>query len=514
MSTPGDAPSERSPLLFARLIKIEHSVYALPFAFAGAFLAELRFPGWWDLLWITVAMVGARSSAMALNRLIDAGIDARNPRTAARELPAGKLRRKDVWFFTAVSVALLVIAAFQLSPPCRYLWPIPLAAFVAYPYSKRLTALCHYALGLTLGLAPAAAWIAVTGSVSLEAVLLFLAVGLWVGGFDVIYGIFDLDFDRREGLHSVAVALGWRRALLVALLSHVAAVAPARRGRGSARSRARLLDRPPRRRRAARLVARRHRSPRARRGRHGLHERQRCRGPAVRRRRHRRGAPALGTAAGVRRRVSSRSSLDTRDGTIAASAAPCGDRGRRPTASPPGAEGKTDDVSAEDSSEHPHGLARPADAPRGSRPSSSSSSSSSSASSSGSPSPPPPPRRTAAPARRPSRPPRRGPAPSIPTSTASSATSLPAILEPGQVAHAGVAQHLGRLPQRAADGSARRAPRRRELHPVPRREHDRRRARHRPPAARAPRRDQRAGLRRLPRQGLARRARRRPARSR
>ncbi len=224
MSTPGDAPSER-PLLFARLIKIEHSVYALPFAFAGAFLAVLRFPGWWDLLWITVAMVGARSSAMALNRLIDAGIDARNPRTAARELPAGKLRRKDVWFFTAVSVALLVIAAFQLSPPCRYLWPIPLAAFVAYPYSKRVTALCHYALGLTLGLAPAAAWIAVTGSVALEAVLLFLAVGLWVGGFDVIYGIFDLDFDRREGLHSVAVALGWRRALLVALLSHVAAVA-------------------------------------------------------------------------------------------------------------------------------------------------------------------------------------------------------------------------------------------------------------------------------------------------
>ena len=224
MSRPGDAPSER-PLLFARLIKIEHSVYALPFAFAGAFLAELRFPGWWDLLWITVAMVGARSSAMALNRLIDAGIDARNPRTAARELPAGKLRRKDVWFFTAVSVALLVIAAFQLSPPCRYLWPIPLAAFVAYPYSKRVTALCHYALGLTLGLAPAAAWVAVTGSVALETVLLFLAVSLWVGGFDVIYGIFDLDFDRREGLHSVAVAFGWRRALLVALLSHVAAVA-------------------------------------------------------------------------------------------------------------------------------------------------------------------------------------------------------------------------------------------------------------------------------------------------
>jgi 4-hydroxybenzoate polyprenyltransferase len=213
------------PRLFARLVKIEHSVYALPFAYAGAFLAELRFPGWWDVLWITVAMVGARSSAMALNRLIDAGIDARNPRTAVRELPSGVLRRKDVWLFTAVSVALLVIAAFQLSPPCRYLWPIPLLAFVAYPYTKRFTALCHYALGLTLGLAPAAAWLAVTGSVSLEAVLLLVAVGLWVGGFDVIYGIFDLAFDRREGLHSVAVSLGPRKALLVALLSHVAAVA-------------------------------------------------------------------------------------------------------------------------------------------------------------------------------------------------------------------------------------------------------------------------------------------------
>jgi 4-hydroxybenzoate polyprenyltransferase len=212
------------PRLFARLIKIEHSVYALPFAYAGAFLAELRFPGWWDLLWITVAMVGARSSAMALNRLIDAGIDARNPRTAGRELPAGILARKDVWLFTAVSVALLVIAAFQLSPPCRYLWPIPLLAFVAYPYAKRFTALSHYALGLTLGLAPAAAWLAVAGCVSVEAVLLFVAVGLWVGGFDVIYGIFDLDFDRREGLHSVAVSLGWRRALFVAVLSHLAAV--------------------------------------------------------------------------------------------------------------------------------------------------------------------------------------------------------------------------------------------------------------------------------------------------
>jgi 4-hydroxybenzoate polyprenyltransferase len=217
--------SPSKPALFARLVKIEHSVYALPFAYAGAFLAADGLPTWSQLLWITVAMVGARSAAMALNRLIDAEIDARNPRTASRELPAGRLGRREVWLFTLVSVALLVLAAFQLSEPCRYLWPIPLAAFVLYPYAKRFTWFCHYALGLTLGLAPAAAWLAVTGHLGVVPWLLFFAVGLWVGGFDVIYAIFDLDFDRRNGLHSVAVALGERGALIVAALSHAATLA-------------------------------------------------------------------------------------------------------------------------------------------------------------------------------------------------------------------------------------------------------------------------------------------------
>lgn len=212
------------PALFARLIKIEHSAYALPFAYAGAFLAAAGLPTWSDLLWITVAMVGARSAAMTLNRLIDAELDARNPRTAARELPAGRLGRREVWVFAVVSVALLVLAAFNLSPPCRYLWPIPLAAFVLYPYTKRFTWFCHYALGLTLGLAAAAAWVAVTGGVAPQAWLLFFAVGLWVGGFDVIYAVFDLDFDRAHGLHSVPVAVGERGALVVAAVSHVATV--------------------------------------------------------------------------------------------------------------------------------------------------------------------------------------------------------------------------------------------------------------------------------------------------
>jgi 4-hydroxybenzoate polyprenyltransferase len=220
---PGSGSSSR-PALFARLVKIEHSVYALPFAYAGAFLAADGAPTWSQLLWITVAMVGARSAAMALNRLIDAEIDARNPRTAARELPAGRLGRREVWLFTVVSIALLVLAAFQLSQPCRYLWPIPLAAFVAYPYAKRFTWFCHYALGLTLGLAPAAAWLAVSGRLGVVPWLLFFAVGLWVGGFDVIYAIFDLDFDRRNGLHSVPVAVGERGALIVAALSHAATI--------------------------------------------------------------------------------------------------------------------------------------------------------------------------------------------------------------------------------------------------------------------------------------------------
>ena len=221
---PGSVSGSKAALL-ARLVKIEHSVYALPFAYAGAFLAANGAPTWAQLLWITVAMVGARSAAMALNRLIDAELDARNPRTAQRELPAGRLGRREVWLFTVVSVSLLVLAAFQLSEPCRYLWPVPLAAFVLYPYTKRFTWFCHYALGLTLGLAPAAAWLAVSGRLGAVPWLLFFAVGLWVGGFDVIYAIFDLDFDRRHGLHSVPVAVGARGALVVAAVSHVVAAA-------------------------------------------------------------------------------------------------------------------------------------------------------------------------------------------------------------------------------------------------------------------------------------------------
>jgi 4-hydroxybenzoate polyprenyltransferase len=231
--------------LFARLIKVEHSVFALPFAYAGAFLAGAAarlgesgaalplatappaagafVPSWQDLVWITVAMVGARAGAMAVNRLVDAGIDARNPRTAGREIPSGLLKRAEVAAFAAASLGLLVLAAFFLSPPCRYLWPIPVLAFVVYPYTKRFAWGCHWFLGFTDGLAPAAAWVAVTGTIGWVPVLLFLAVGFWIGGFDVLYGVFDLEVDRRDGLHSFAVRFGERASLAAAAASHFAA---------------------------------------------------------------------------------------------------------------------------------------------------------------------------------------------------------------------------------------------------------------------------------------------------
>ena len=305
------------PTLFARLVKIEHSVYALPFAYAGAFLAAGGWPTWSQIIWITVAMVGARSAAMALNRLIDAGIDARNPRTAERELPAGRLGRREVWAFTVVSVVLLVVAAFNLSEPCRYLWPIPLAAFVLYPYTKRFTWFCHYFLGLTLGLAPAAAWIAVTGSLAPEAWLLFFAVGLWVGGFDVLYAVFDLEFDREQGLHSLPVSIGARGAVVVSAVSHVVTIAllaavGALAGLDWIYWAGLFLV-------AALLawphidIARRG----LRRGRHGVHDHQRRRGPAVRRRGRARGGRRVGGSSEWRRGAGRGGSPpNTRDGTI------------------------------------------------------------------------------------------------------------------------------------------------------------------------------------------------------
>lgn len=196
------------PLHFARLVKIEHTVFALPFAYVGALLAVGEIPGAAELFWVTLAMAGARSLAMALNRLIDAEIDARNPRTAGRELPAGRVTRAQVIAFCAASLAVFLAAVWQLDPLVRWLWPIPVAAFVVYPYLKRLTWLGHLWLGAVDGLAPVGGWVALTGELPWEAWMLGCAVACWVAGFDLFYALLDVDVDRREGLHSWATRWG------------------------------------------------------------------------------------------------------------------------------------------------------------------------------------------------------------------------------------------------------------------------------------------------------------------
>src|SRR5437763_15400670 len=186
------------PARFARLVKIEHTVFALPFAYVGAFLAVGGAPSSHVLVWITLAMVGARSLAMALNRLIDAGIDARNPRTAGRELPSGQLSVAQVVVFCGASLALFLAAVWQLDPLVRWLWPIPVIGFVVYPYLKRFTWLCHFWLGVVDGLAPMGAWIAIRGDLPWQAWALGGAVALWVGGFDLYYALFDVEIDRAQ----------------------------------------------------------------------------------------------------------------------------------------------------------------------------------------------------------------------------------------------------------------------------------------------------------------------------
>jgi 4-hydroxybenzoate polyprenyltransferase len=212
------------PARFARLVKIEHTVFALPFAYVGALLAVNGAPSAHDLLWITVAMVGARSLAMGLNRLIDAAIDERNPRTAARELPAGLLSRAQVWAFCAASLAIFLVAVWQLDPIVRWLWPIPVAGFVIYPYLKRFTWLCHLWLGAVDGLAPVGAWVAITGQLPWEAWVLGAAVGAWITGFDLLYSLFDVEVDRAQGLHSWATRFGERGTFIGARALHALTV--------------------------------------------------------------------------------------------------------------------------------------------------------------------------------------------------------------------------------------------------------------------------------------------------
>lgn len=206
--------------IILEMIKFEHTIFALPFALISALLAAGGLPEGRVLFWILVAMVGARSSGMAFNRLADIEFDRRNPRTAMRALPAGQLTTAQVWFFVIATTALFLLAAWQLNPLTLLLSPVALLVVWGYSFTKRFTSFCHVVLGLALGIAPSAAWIAVRGRLDWAPVVLTGAVMLWAGGFDVIYACQDVEFDRTQGLRSIPARLGVANALLVSRLMH------------------------------------------------------------------------------------------------------------------------------------------------------------------------------------------------------------------------------------------------------------------------------------------------------
>jgi 4-hydroxybenzoate polyprenyltransferase len=207
-----------------RMIKFEHTLFALPFAFLGAVLAADGIPQLRQIVGITLAMVGARSAAMTFNRIADREIDAENPRTAGRELPSGKLSVKFAWAFFFASVALFLLAAYSLNWLTLALSPLALASIIGYSYAKRYTSFSHLLLGWALAISPTAAWIAVKGSIDSEIpLLLSLLVLMWTAGFDVMYACQDYDFDRRTGLRSIPAAFGIARALWIARLFHIQA---------------------------------------------------------------------------------------------------------------------------------------------------------------------------------------------------------------------------------------------------------------------------------------------------
>jgi len=208
---------------YLRMIKIEHSIFALPFAFVSALIAAGGVPDTATVGWITVAMVAARSAAMGMNRVIDRRIDAANPRTRNREIPAGLIPVGRAVVFIVLSVLLLLYAAARLNPLCLKLSPLALAVLFLYSYTKRFTWAAHFVLGLAIAGAPLGAWIAVTGSLDPRILLLALAVVLWLAGFDTLYALQDLEFDRAYGLHSIPQRFGVRRSILLARTFHLGA---------------------------------------------------------------------------------------------------------------------------------------------------------------------------------------------------------------------------------------------------------------------------------------------------
>lgn len=214
---------QRSLATYLSFVKFEHTLFALPFAYGGMLLAERSWPGLGTFLWITLAMVGARTASMAINRVIDAELDAKNPRTATREIPTGRLSKRDGLLLTILGFAVLLLSAWQLNPLTLALAPVAVAVLSLYPYAKRLTWLCHAWLGLAIGAAAAGGWIAVTGAFAPAALVLWLAVGLWIAGFDVIYAVLDYDFDTRQGIYSIPARFGIEPALKLAALTHLLA---------------------------------------------------------------------------------------------------------------------------------------------------------------------------------------------------------------------------------------------------------------------------------------------------
>ncbi|MCM3761217.1 putative 4-hydroxybenzoate polyprenyltransferase [Alkalihalobacillus oceani] len=211
--------------IILEMIKFEHTVFALPFAYfgavLGAYIVNDAWPSLSQWIWITVAMVGARSAAMSLNRVIDEQIDKHNPRTAGRAIPAGLISKVEVLFFIVISFVLLFTAAFQLNLLAVYLLPLAVFFLVIYSYTKRFTWACHLILGITIGIAPLGGWVGATGTLTWDAFILFVAVALWTAGFDVIYATQDADYDREHQLHSIPSRFGIKRALMLARLFHV-----------------------------------------------------------------------------------------------------------------------------------------------------------------------------------------------------------------------------------------------------------------------------------------------------
>jgi 4-hydroxybenzoate polyprenyltransferase len=211
----------RKTVLFLDLVKFPHTVFALPFAFMGAILAARGIPSVPTLLWILLAMIGARSGAMAVNRLVDQDFDARNPRTRERALPKGLVGRGEVTVFAVGSFVLFLFAASRLNPLCLKLAPVAMAILIGYPYTKRFTFLSHMILGLSLAMAPLGAWIAVTGRMETTPAVLGLAVLLWVAGFDILYALADIDFDRASGLYSIPARFGAAGGMAISRVLHL-----------------------------------------------------------------------------------------------------------------------------------------------------------------------------------------------------------------------------------------------------------------------------------------------------